>query len=73
MLTLKQLIEERDKQETTTEQTMRDLQYSDTHDWFQILVLAQLLFTLSDKKGIATSQGDTDYLLHANNCFSSSS
>lgn len=39
---------------------MRDLQYFDTQDQFQILILAQLLFTLSDKKGIATSQGDTD-------------
>lgn len=45
----------------------------DSQDWFQILILAQLLFTLSDKKGVATSQGDTDYFLHANNCFSSSS
>lgn len=39
---------------------MRDLQYFDTQDQFQILILAQLLFTLSDKKGIATSQGDSD-------------
>lgn len=52
---------------------MRDLQYFDSQDWFQILILAQLLFTLSDKKGAATSQGDTDYFLHANNGFSSSS
>lgn len=52
---------------------MRDLQYFDSQDQFPNLILAHLLFSLSDKKGIATSQGDTDYFLHANNCFSSSS
>lgn len=73
MLTLKQLLEERVKRQMEDQKTA-EIERSAVF-WYPGFVPDSdfsIAFIHSVKKGIALSQGDTDYFLHANNCFNRS-